>query len=243
MFVSNKLSCGPSPNTTYPIPNNKSVVFLKNIVTKPRILVGDYTTYSPIDDNYRNFESSNILYYSKVLNDKLIIGKFCHISSNVKFMMNAANHTYSNFTSYGFGFLGNGWESDSCNPQMKALGYPSDHIVKGDIMIGNSVWIGYDSLILPGVRIGDGAVVGARSVVTKDVPPYCVVAGNPAKIVKQIFPNDIIKILLDLKWWDLPIEIITENLSVISGNDVQALLAFYHKIKTNNHCSLMTSTL
>ena len=235
MFVSNKIGTyGPNPDIVFPKPNNKSIIFLKNIITKPRIIDGDYTTYSPIDDNFRDFEKQNVLYYSNVLNDKLIIGKFCHISSNAKFMMNAANHTYTNFTSYGFGFLGNGWGSDSSNPAMKKLGYPSDHIIKGDLIIGNSVWIGYDSLILPGVKICDGAVIGARSVVTKDVPPYCVVAGNPARIIKQIFPDNIIKILLDLKWWDLPIDFITENLSIISGNDTKSLLDFYDRIKTEH---------
>lgn len=231
MFISNKKQFGPSPNIIYPIPDNKSIIFLKNIITKPRIIVGDYTTYTPINSGNVDFESSNVLYYSKVLNDQLIIGKFCHISSDVKFMMNAANHTYSNFTSYGFGFLKNGWESDSNDPDMKELGYPADHIIKGDIVVGNSVWIGYDSLILPGVKIGDGAVVGARSVVTRDIPPYCVVAGNPARIIKQIFPNDVIKMLLDLKWWNLPIEIITDNIDVISGHDIQAMFNFYKKIR------------
>ena len=232
MFIhENKDLIGPSPDKTFPVAGNKSIVFLKNIITKSRIIVGDYTTFTPLKDNEFDFEKNNVLYYSEALNDYLRIGKFCHISSNVKFIMNAANHTYTNFTTYGFGFLGNGWSSDSKDSNYKKLGYPSDHVIKGDIVIGNSVWLGYDSLILPGVTVGDGSVVGARSVVTKNVPPYTIVAGNPARIIKRLFTDEVVECLLKLRWWDLPIKLITDNIHIISGNNVEELKRLCHKIR------------
>lgn len=233
MFINDdKNKIGPSPDLIYPKPNNKSIIFLKNIITKPRIFVGEYTTYTPISQDCIDFENQNILYYSKALSDKLIIGKFCQISSNVKFMMNAANHNYANFTTYGFGFLGEGWGSDSEDPLKRNLGYPSDHIIKGDIVVGNAVWLGYDCLIMPGVKIGDGAIIGARSVVTKDVPAYSLVAGNPAKIIRYLFDKKTIDLLLDLKWWNLSIKVITENIEIISGCDFSSLYGLYKKIKS-----------
>ena len=240
MFLQDNLySNGPSPDDIYPVTNNKSIIFLKNIISKSRIIVGDYTTYTPICDEYRDFEKSNVLYYSEALNDYLKIGKFCHVSSNVRFIMNAANHTYTNFTSYGFGFLGGGWVSDSDNPQYKKLGFPSDHIIKGDILVGNSVWLGYDCIIMPGVTIGDGAVVGAGSVVTKDVPAYSVVAGNPAEVVKMIFSQEITQLLLDLKWWDLPIEMISKNIHIISGSDINELKKLFIEVREyRKRCNL-----
>lgn len=222
---------GPSPDVIYPVKGNKSIIFLKNIITKSRIKVGDFTTFTPLKEEDNQFEKDNVLYYSEALNDYLIIGKFCHISSNVKFMMNAANHTYTNFTTYGFGFLGSGWCSDSNKDACRKLGYPSDHQMKGDIVIGNAVWLGYDSLILPGVTIGDGAIIGARSVVTKDVPPYTIVAGNPAREIKKLFSSEVINCLLKLKWWDLPTEIISKNIQIISGNDFSKLQDLYLRVR------------
>lgn len=150
-------------------------------------------------------------------------------------MMNAANHTYTNFTTYGFGFLGEGWGSDSEDCQIKSLGYPSDHIIKGDIIVGNAVWLGYDSLIMPGIKIGDGAIVGARSVVTKDVPPYSIVAGNPARIIRFLFDRKTIDLLLKLKWWNLPVHTITQNLEIISGCNYLSLYNLYLETRLNSH--------
>nr|WP_319512123.1 CatB-related O-acetyltransferase [uncultured Draconibacterium sp.] len=233
MFYSDKKGVGPSPENIYPVKGNKSVIFLKNIITKPRIKIGDYTTFVPLDSEKWDFEKHNVLYYSNVLKDNLIIGKFCRIASDAKFMMNASNHTYSNFTAYGFGFFGNGWCSNASDIGMKNLGYPQDHITKKDIVIGNDVWIGYDSLILPGTKIGDGAIIGAKAVVSKDVPPYTIVAGNPAKFIKTRFSEEIIALLLKLKWWNWTIDEITENLEVISGNNFNALKDLYKKRNAN----------
>nr|WP_245916038.1 CatB-related O-acetyltransferase [Merismopedia glauca] len=188
--------------------------FLKNIVTNPNIIVGDFTYYDDLE-SAENFEK-NVLYHFDFIGDKLIIGKFCAIASDVKFIMNGGNHLLDRFTTYPFpifGKFGQGWG------QFMPESWPH----RGDTIIGNDVWIGYDSLILPGVKIGDGAVIGAKSVVTKDVAPYTIVAGNPAKLIKRRFNDEVTSILLQLKWWDWEIQKINENLPIIFGNDLQAL--------------------
>jgi len=229
MFIHKGEGVGPSPNEKFPVPNSETVIFLKNIITKSNIIVGDYTTFSPLKSDNKDFENENVLYYSPIIGDKLIIGKFVQIASKVKFMMNGANHTHSNFSTYGFGFLGKGWHSDSEDINKQKVGYPTDHVIKGDTIIGNAVWLGYDSLIMPGVKIGDGAIVGARAVVTKNVEPFSIMAGNPAVKIAMRFDKETIKLLEQLKWWDLPIDVITEHLEIISGNDPDKLKRLIRK--------------
>lgn len=197
---------GPNPATQYPLAHYERLCFLKNIVTNPNIQVGDYTYYDDFED-VRNFEK-NVRYHFDFIGDKLHIGKFCAIASGVEFIMNGGNHLVESRSSYPFSIFGHGWEH-----AMEGQNFPN----KGDIIVGNDVWLGYRSVILAGVTIGDGAIVGAYSVVTKDVPPYSIVAGNPAKEIRRRFPEAEIERLLDLRWWDWPIEKITENLHFLTG--------------------------
>lgn len=191
------------------------VCFIKNTVRNPNIVVGDYTYYDDPEDS-ENFER-NVLYHFPFIGDKLIIGKFCAIARGARFIMNGANHKTSGISTYPFQIFGNGWE--------KVMPGPGDLPYKGDTVIGNDVWIGYDALVMPGVRIGDGAIISSRSVVVRDVPAYTVVGGNPATALKQRFPDDVIADLQAIAWWDWPIEEITQHLGVITAADVQALKA------------------
>lgn len=202
---------GPDPQNPYPIPEHQRVSFIKNFIKSPNIIIGDYTYYDD-PENPENFEKNVLYNYG---GDSLIIGKFCAIATHVKFIMNGANHKLDGISTYPFPIFGYGWES-AMNDLMNL---PS----KGDIIIGNDVWIGYDSLIMPGVKIGDGAVIAARSVVVKDIPPYTIVGGNPAVPIKQRFSNEEIEILLSVRWWDWEIEKITRNIDVIMNGDVERL--------------------
>ncbi|ACK72422.1 acetyltransferase [Gloeothece citriformis PCC 7424] len=202
---------GPTPHTLYPLANQKRLVYLKNLVKNPNIIVGDYTYYDDFD-NPENFER-NVLYHFDFEGDKLIIGKFCSIASDVKFIMNGANHRTDWFTNYPFPIFGQGWE----------VAMPETWPNKGDTIIGNDVWIGYDALIMPGIHIGDGAIIAARAVVTRHVQPYTIVGGNPAVLIRKRFPDYIIEELLQIRWWDWEIEKITRNLKVICGSDIDAL--------------------
>lgn len=201
----------PNPDFIYPLPLYNRLCFLKNIIENPNIIIGDYTYYDDFE-NPQNFER-NVLYHFDFIGDKLIIGKFCAIASDVKFIMNGGNHDIDNFASYPFYIFGQAWQKVT----------PTTHKIKGNTIIGNDVWLGYDATILPGVTIGDGAVVGAKAVVTKDIPPYTIVGGNPAQPIRQRFEPDVIDILLHLKWWDWPITKITENLEILSSNNVENL--------------------
>lgn len=205
---------GPDPNTIYPMDGFNRVCYLKNVIKSPNIIVGDYTYYD--DPNApEDFESKNVLYHYDFTGDKLIIGKFCAIATETKFIMNGANHKIKSFTTYPFGIFGKGWEAGI--PQMGDLPY------KGDTVVGNDVWIGYDSIILPGVKVGDGAIIAAKSVVTKDVPPYTIVGGNPSTQIRKRFSEEIIDVLLELKWWDWDVEKITANIPVLCGDDITKL--------------------
>ncbi|MEO3988150.1 Vat family streptogramin A O-acetyltransferase [Plesiomonas shigelloides] len=204
---------GPNPNEKEPIRGVPQVGFLKNFITKPNVIVGDYTYYDD-PDSVGNFEK-NILYHYPFIGDKLIIGRFCAIATGVKFIMNGANHKTTGFSTYPFFIFGNGWETAS--PNEGELPY------KGDTVIGNDVWIGYDVTIMPGVNIGDGAIIASKSVVTQAVPPYSVVGGNPAKVIKNRFDIDTINKLLLIKWWDWPVDIITANLKAIVNNELHVL--------------------
>ena len=205
------MPCGPSPDTLHPIPGQTRLVYLKNIITNPNIQVGDYTYYDDEVDP-ASFER-NVLYHFDFIGDRLIIGKFCSIASGVKFIMNGGNHRTDWLTNYPFPVFGDGWESVM----------PEDWPHKGDTIVGNDVWIGYQATLMPGVQIGDGAIVASQSVVTKSVPPYTVVGGNPAQAIRQRFDEATIQALLEIGWWDWPIEKISRNLQAICGSDIEAL--------------------
>ena len=204
---------GPNPNDKHPMKGFPQVCFIKNTVSNPNIIIGDYTYYDDPEDS-ENFER-NVLYHFPFIGDKLIIGKFCALAKGVKFIMNGANHKMSCLSSYPFQIFGNGWEK--VMPQSNELPF------KGDTVVGNDVWIGYESVIMPGVNIGDGAIVAAKSVVVSNVPPYTIVGGNPAKPIKQRFSNEIINSLLEISWWNWNIEKISRNLEKIVSCDMDAL--------------------
>lgn len=201
----------PNPNEVFPN-GYKTMCFIKNVVKAPNIVIGDYTYYDDTNDP-TNFEQHNVLFNYPEFGDKLLIGKFCAIASGTKFIMGSANHRMSSVTTYPFNVFGGRW-SDNTPEHLSQL--PA----KGDIVIGNDVWIGRESIIMPGVRIGDGAVIGAYSVVTKDVPSYSIVGGNPAKFIKKRFHDDLINILLELKWWDFEAEKLVEFLPLLCETDL-----------------------
>lgn len=204
---------GPDKNKKFPLEGYDRLCFLKNIIKNPNIIVGDYTYYDDFE-NVENFEK-NVKYHFDFVNDKLIIGKFCMIASDVKFIMNGANHLTDSLSTYPFAIFGNGWEN-----AMEGKVYPQ----KGDINIGNDVWIGYNATIMAGVTIGDGAIIATNSTVVKDVAPYTIVGGNPANEIKKRFSEDEIEKLLELKWWNWDIEKITKNLQNLTGNITHKLL-------------------
>ena len=205
------MTYGPSPDTKYPIDGQTRLVYLKTIVTNPNIIVGDYTYYDDFE-RPENFER-NVLYHFDFIGDKLIIGKFCSIASDVKFIMNGGNHRTDWLTNYPFPIFGNGWE----------IAMPDEWPDKGDTVIGNDVWIGYRATLMPGVQVGDGAIIASQSVVTKSIAPYAVVGGNPAKEIRKRFDDEAIQALLDIRWWDWDIETITRNLKAICSSDIEAL--------------------
>lgn len=204
---------GPSPDTPFPIPGVTRLCYLKNIIKNPNIIVGDYTYYDDFE-NPENFEK-NVLYHFDFIGDKLIIGKFCAIASDVKFIMNGGNHQIAGISTYPFSIFQKGWE----------IVAPEAWPHKGDTMVGNDVWIGYNATILPGIHVGDGAVIAANSTVSKDVAPYSIVGGNPATTIRQRFGDRTIEKLLKIAWWNWNIEKITTHLPIICSNDVEALIA------------------
>ena len=204
---------GPDQNKKFPLENYDRLCFLKNIVKNPNIIVGDYTYYDDFE-NVENFEK-NVKYHFDFVDDKLKIGKFCMIASDVKFIMNGANHLTNSLTSYPFAIFGNGWEN-----AMEGKSYPQ----KGDINIGNDVWMGYNATIMAGVTIGDGAIIATNSTVITDVEPYSVVGGNPAKEIKKRFSKEVITKLLELKWWNWNIEKITRNIQNLTDSDFEKII-------------------
>lgn len=205
---------GPNPNEPYPMEGFKRVCFIKNFVKKSNIIIGDYTYYDD-PENPEDFEEKSVLYNYDFLGDKLIIGRFCAIATGVKFIMNGANHKIKSFTTYPFGIFGKGWEEGI--PKIEDLPY------KGDTIIGNDVWIGYDTLVMPGIKVGDGAIIAAKSVVTKDVEPYTIVGGNPAIEIKKRFDNEVVQMLIKLKWWNWDIKKVTESINILTSNDLNKL--------------------
>ena len=197
-----------NPEKIYPREGDRETVYLKNVVTDPGIQVGEFTMYNDFVHDPREFEKKNVLYHYPVNKEKLVIGKFSSIACRAKFLFNSANHTLSSRSTYPFPIFFDEWGLEKSD-----VAAAWDR--KGDIVIGNDVWIGYEAVILAGVTIGDGAVIGARAVVTKDVPPYAIVGGVPARVIRSRFPEETVKALLRLKWWDWPAERIQEKLAEI----------------------------
>lgn len=195
----------------YPLVNVERLGFLKNFINSPNVVVGDYTYYDD-PDGLDDFTSKNVLYHFDFVGDKLIIGKFCQIATGVKFIMNGANHGQQGFTTYPFKIFGH---------EFADLPLLSDN--KGDTIIGNDVWIGNDVTFMPGVKVGDGAIIASKSVVTKDVAPYTVVGGNPAKLIRQRFPDEVIAKLLELQWWNWSIDKIAQNGQYLLNASVENL--------------------
>lgn len=200
----------------YPRINDAQTVYLKNVVTRPNIEAGDYTIYNDFVNDPREFERKNVLYQYPINHDRLVIGKFCSIACGARFLFNSANHTLASLSSYPFPLFFEEWGLEKEN-----VAQAWDN--KGDILVGNDVWIGYEAIILAGVTIGDGAVIGARAVVTKDVPPYTIVGGAPARPIHKRFDDEIIARLLALKWWDWPEEKIARNIRAIQSGRIEEL--------------------
>ena len=201
----------PDKTLLYPRKDDKTIVYLKNCVTSPFIEVGDYSFYHDFE-NPLDFESKCVLYhYPYVNNDRLKIGKFCSIAYGTKFLFNGANHTLNSLSTYPFPVLADEW--DLAEPITDAW----DN--KGDIVVGNDVWIGFEAVIMAGVTIGDGAIIGSRAVVTKDVEPYSIVGGIPAKLIRKRFSEEKTLELLEMKWWNWSEEMIKKNLDRIMNTN------------------------
>ncbi len=202
----------PNPNEIFPNEYHTSC-FIKNVITAPNISVGDYTYYDDPADP-AGFEKNNVLFNWPEFGDRLIIGKFCSIACGTQFIMGPANHRISSVTTYPFAVFGGEWAE-------RVPSHLSQLPFKGDIVVGNDVWIGRNSVILPGVTIGDGAIVAAHSVVARDVEPYTVVGGNPARFLKKRFREELIQLLLRLRWWDFPPEKLVEVLPLLCDTDLE----------------------
>ena len=200
----------------YPRSKDRETVYLKNVVTDPSIIVGDYTMYNDFVNDPTNFQKNNVLYQYPINHHRLIIGKFFSIACGARFLFNSANHSLTSLATYPFPIFFEEW------------GLDVSHITeawdnKGDIVIGNDVWIGYEASILAGVTIGDGAIIGTRAVVTKDVPPYTIMGGVPARQIRKRFSDEVISTLLTLKWWDWPEERIAINLDAIQSGHIDLI--------------------
>ena len=200
----------------YPRKKDLETVYLKNVVTNPNIIIGDFTMYNDFVNDPRQFEKNNVLYHYPVNHDKLVIGKFCSIACGAKFLFNSANHTLTSLSTYPFPIFFAEW--GLCQQDI-TMAWDN----KGDIIIGNDVWIGYEALILAGVTIGNGAIIGARAVVTKDIPPYTIVGGVPAKAIRKRFSDEVIATLLELKWWDWPEETLQKHILDLQAGRVHGL--------------------
>lgn len=200
----------------YPRTGDMQTVYLKNVVTNPNIEVGDYTMYNDFANDPAKFEQNNVLYHYPINHDKLKIGKFCSVACGAKFLFNSANHAMASLSTYPFPLFFEEW-----GLKKKDVSKSWDN--KGDIIIGNDVWIGYEAVILAGVTIGDGAIIGARAVVTKDVPPYMVVGGVPAKPIRKRFDDKTISDLLEIQWWNWSSEKIAQNIEAIQSGNIEQI--------------------
>ena len=196
----------PNPNTIHPIAGYDKEIYVKPTIKNPNIIVGDFTYIADSE-----FES-HVTHHYDFVGDKLIIGKFCQIAADVEFVMNGANHQMNAVSTFPFYML-EGWNMKP--PAQSDLPY------KGDTIIGNDVWIGQNATILPGVHVGDGAIIGANSVVASDVEPYSIVVGNPVKLIRYRFDGELTSLLLKLKWWDKPVEEINELIPILTNSDLE----------------------
>lgn len=204
----------PDPNMIFPNEYGTSC-FLKNVITAPNIFVGDYTYYDhPTDPT--SFERNNVLFNWPEFGDKLVIGKFCALASGVTFIMGSANHRMSSISTYPFNVFGGAW-AENTPSHLSQLPF------KGDIVIGNDAWIGRNSVIMSGVHIGDGAIIAAYSVVTKNVAPYTIVGGNPATVIKKRFDEELIALLLELQWWNFSPEELVDFLPTLCNSDLNSV--------------------
>lgn len=201
----------------YPRTGDKQTVYLNAVIKDPQIAVGDYTIYNDFVADPLLFEKNNVLYHYPIHRERLIIGKFCSIACGTKFLFNCANHTLKSLSTYTFPLFYEEWELEKSN-----ITTAWDN--KGDIVIGNDVWIGYEAVIMAGVHIGDGAIIAARAVVTKDVPPYTIVGGTPAKEIRKRFDAEVIQQLLILKWWNWSTDKIRQCLPYIAEGKMDELL-------------------
>ena len=200
----------------YPRTGDKETIYLKHVITNPNITVGDFTMYNDFVNDPTLFENNNVLYHYPINHDKLQIGKFCSIACGAKFLFNSANHTLSSLSTYPFPLFFEEWGLEK-----KDVTNAWDN--KGDIVIGNDVWIGYEAVVLAGVTIGDGAIIGIRAVVTKNVPPYTIVGGVPAKPIKKRFSEETISALLEIQWWNWSKERIARNIGAIQCGNIEQL--------------------
>lgn len=202
----------PDPHAVFPNEYQTSC-FIKNVITAPNIQIGDYTYYDdPVDPT--GFERNNVLFNYPEFGDRLIIGKFCSIAAGTKFIMGPANYRLSSVTTYPFHVFGGLW-------RQRTPDHLSQLPFKGDTVIGNDVWLGRQCVVMPGVKIGDGALVAAYSVVTRDVAPYSVVGGNPARLIRKRFGEELIALLLRLRWWDLPPDALAKILPLLCDPDLE----------------------
>ena len=202
--------------TLFPRTGDTQTIYLKPAITNPNIQVGDYTMYNDFVHNPRDFQQNNVLYHYPINGDKLIIGKFCSIACGAKFLFTSANHPLRSLSTYPFPLFFEEWGLDKAH-----VAQAWDN--KGDIVVGNDVWIGYEAVILSGVTIGDGAIIGTRAVVTQDVPPYTIVGGVPAKPIRRRFDDATIDALLHLRWWDWPREKLARNIAAIQAGRLEEL--------------------
>lgn len=200
----------------YPRTGDRQTIYLKSVIHNPNISVGEYTMYNDFVNDPTEFEKNNVLYHYPVNHDRLVIGKFCSIACGAVFIFTSANHTLKSLSTYPFPLFFEEWGLDKAN-----VTDAWDN--KGDIIIGNDVWIGYEAVIMSGVTIGDGAIIAARAVVTKDVPPYTIVGGVPAKLIRKRFSEETIARLSEIRWWDWPYDRIKKNLPAITAGHIDDL--------------------
>ena len=202
---------------TTPRTGDTQTVYLKNVITEPNIQIGDYTIYHDFVNDPKEFQKNNVLYHYPLNQDKLVVGKFCSIACGAKFLFNSANHSLTSLATYTFPLFFEEWGLEK-----QRVRDAWDN--KGDIVIGNDVWIGYEAIILSGVTVGDGAIIGSRAVVTKDVPPYTIVGGVPAKPIRKRFDENTIAALLQVRWWDWPEKRIQENIQNIQAGCMEKFM-------------------
>lgn len=206
---------GPNPSIKHPMPAHRRVGFLKPLVDAENVEIGEFTYYDD-PDGPEHFQEKCVLHHYPFIGDRLVIGRFCAIAQGARFIMNGANHAMSGFSTFPFNIFGHGWE-DGFDP----ASWEKEN--RGDTVVGNDVWIGMEAVIMPGVTIGDGAIVAAKSVVSRDVAPYTIVAGNPANPVRRRFDESTVARLLAIAWWHWDVDKISRNLDAIRGADIDRL--------------------